>query len=225
MKLKVILAGSTGMVGKGVLYECLRHPEVESVLVINRRTLEINHPKVREIIHQDLSDLSPIREELGGYDVCFFCVGSVSLKISKEDYYHVTHDLTLHMATTLLKINAGLTFIYISGLGADSGEKSRIMRMRVKGEIENSLLALPLAKAFMFRPGYIQPKHGVRSSNTLYRVMYSLFAPLYPILKWLFPKIITSTELLGKAMINTALAGHDNPIVENREINLIAEKP
>lgn len=212
------------MVGKGVLYECLKDPGIESVLVVNRRHLGIEHPKLKELIHLDFNDLSAIREELTGYNACFFCLGSVALRIKEDEYRRITHDMTLHMATTLLKINPDITFNYISGLGADRTEKSRIMRMKVKGETENALLALPSNRIFMFRPGYIQPKNGIKPSVRLYLVMYTLFVPLYPLLRITFPKIVTSTDQVGKAMINVGIGGFSKEVLENRDINHLAKK-
>jgi len=212
------------MVGKGVLYECLKHPGIESVLVVNRRPLGMEHPKLKELIHLDFNDLSAISEELTGYNACFFCLGSVAVSIKEDEYRRITHDMTLHMAATLLKINPDITFNYISGLGADRTESSRIMRMRIKGETENALLALPSNRVFIFRPGYIQPKNGIKSSVRLYLVMYTLFAPLYPLLKITFPKIVTSTDQVGKAMINVGIGGFSKEILENRDINHLAKK-
>ncbi len=212
------------MVGKGVLMECLKHPEVESVLVINRRPLGTKHPKLTEIVHANFNDLSAIAGKLAGFDACFYCVGVVSLRITEDEYHQITHDLTVYIAATLLEINPGLTFIYISGWGSDNREKSRVMRMRVKGKTENSLLALPSGKCYMFRPGYIQPRDGIKSRTTAYRLMYSLFAPLYPLLKSLFPKIVTSTRHVGKAMIAVALNGYPRKIAENRDITELARK-
>ncbi|MEL7342309.1 MAG: NAD-dependent epimerase/dehydratase family protein, partial [Bacteroidota bacterium] len=194
--MKVIITGTTGMVGKGALLECLDDPKVEAVLVVNRRSLEMNHPKLKEIIHKDFLDISAIREELAGYDACFFCLGISAASVSKEDYYRITHDLTIHWAETLVALNSEMTFIYVSGEGTDSKESSRSNWANVKGKTENELLEMPFKQKYMFRPGYIQPQRGIRSATPLYNAMYVIFKPLYPILKAIFGKAITSTTEL-----------------------------
>ena len=157
MKIKAIITGSTGMVGKGVLLECLESPHVESVLVINRHSVDLKHEKLKEIIHTDFQDLSAIEEQLTGYNTCYFCLGVSAAGMSEKDYSRITYDLTLNFAQTLLKLNPELTFCYISGAGTDSSEKGRMMWARVKGKTENALLALPFKAAYMLRPAFIQP--------------------------------------------------------------------
>lgn len=218
MQLKVIITGSTGMIGSGVLAEVLRSPLIDAVLVINRHTLNLKHPKLKEIIQADFFDLSGIRDDLSGYNACFFCLGVSSAGISREDYNHLTYDLTLNFARELLELNPGMTFCYISGAGTDSTEKGRLNWARVKGKTENSLLNLGFKDAYMFRPGFVKPMKGVKSRTALYNTLYSLFAPLYPLLM-AFPKLATDSETLGRAMIQVASFGFKKKILESSDIN------
>lgn len=222
MKIKAIITGSTGMVGKGVLLECLDSPKVESVLVINRKPVGIKHEKLKEIIHADFYDLSNIEEQLKGYNACYFCLGVSSFRMSEADYTKVTHDLTIHFAETVLRMNPGMTFTYVSGVGTDSSEKSRTMWARVKGKTENDLLAMPFKAAYMFRPGFIQPMKGIKSATKLYNAIYVVFKPLYPLLKTISPNGVTSTVQLGLAMINVTLEGHEKKVLQAKEINELA---
>jgi uncharacterized protein YbjT (DUF2867 family) len=222
MRIKAIITGSTGMVGKGVLLECLESPDVESVLVINRHAVGLKHVKIKEIIHSDFHDLSAIKEHLYGYNTCFFCLGVSSAGLSEKEYSSITYDLTLNFARTLLSLNPELTFCYISGAGTDSREKSRMMWARVKGKTENVLLALPFKAAYMLRPAFIQPMKGIRSRTKIYNIVYCITKPLYPVLK-AFPKIITNTEKLGKAMIKLALMDPDKKILQNIDINRLVK--
>lgn len=219
MKLKPIITGTTGMVGKGVLLECLDHPDVESVLVINRQTLGMQHPKLREIIHKDFYDLSPIREVLKGYNACFFCLGISSVGVSEKVYEKVTYTLTMHFANTLLELNPDMTFCYVSGAGTASDEKSRLNWANVKGKTENDIRAMAFKAAYMFRPGVIQPLKGVKAKSGLVNFMYILFAPLIFVLKHLFPNSITTSVRIGQAMIKVVLQGYDKPVLENADIN------
>jgi uncharacterized protein YbjT (DUF2867 family) len=217
--MKVLLFGATGMVGQGVLRECLLDPEVESVLSIGRAATGQQNPKLRELVHPDFTDFSSIANELQGYGACFFCLGVSSAGMSEADYRHVTYDFTLAAAQALAPRNPGMTFIYVSGTGTDSSARGRSMWARVKGETENALLALPFKAAYMFRPGFIQPLHGIKSKTRLYRAAYLVTAPLFPILNTLFPKYMTTTEKIGRAML--AIAKHGAPVrlLENRDIN------
>jgi uncharacterized protein YbjT (DUF2867 family) len=210
MKIKAIITGVTGMVGEGVLHECLLNSEVESVLVINRKPCGVKHEKLKEIIHRDFYDLSPIENQLSGYNACYFCAGVSSVGKKEDEYRRITYDLTLNLANTLLKLNPEMTFCYVSGVGTDSTEKGRSMWARVKGKTENDLLKLGFKDAYMFRPGYIQPTKGLKNAYKIYKV----FVPFYPILKTLFPKYVVSLEELGKAMINVTLFGSDKKILE-----------
>ncbi|UCH13129.1 MAG: hypothetical protein JSV22_08415 [Bacteroidales bacterium] len=218
MKIKAIITGSTGMLGKGVLLECLDSSHVESVLVINRRPVGLKHEKLKEIIHADFYDLSTIKDQLAGYNTCYFCLGVSAAGMSEKDYSRITYDLTLNFAQTLLSLNPELAFCYISGAGTDSSEKGRMMWARVKGKTENALLALPFKKTYMLRPAYIQPMKGIRSSTRIYNILYTILKPLYPLLK-AFPKIVTNTEKLGKAMIKLVLIDYDKNILENIDLN------
>jgi uncharacterized protein YbjT (DUF2867 family) len=222
--MKVILFGGSGMVGQGVLRECLRDPRVTAVLAIGRTPLAETHAKLQQIVHRDLSDFSPIEGQLAGYDACFFCLGVSSAGMSEADYRHVTFDFTLAAARTLVKVSPGLTFIYVSGTGTDSSARGRSMWARVKGETENALLALPFKGAYMFRPGFIQPMHGVKSRTRLYRVLYVLIAPLYPVLNLFFSRYLTTTEEVGRAMIEIAARGTSQHLLENRDIRALAAK-
>lgn len=222
--MKVIITGTTGMVGKGALLECLDDPEVEEVLVVNRRSLEMNHPKLKEIIHKDFLDISSIRQELAGYDACFFCLGISATSVSKEVYYSITHDLTIHWAETLLELNPDMTFLYVSGEGTDSNESSRSNWANVKGKTENEILEMPFKQKYMFRPGYIQPQRGIRSATPLYNAIYLIVKPLYPIMKAIFGKAITSTSELGQAMIKAHRLGSEKSHLHTRDINELAAR-
>lgn len=218
MKLRVIITGTTGMVGKGVLLECLDHPDVAEVLIINRSTAGFNHPKLKEILHSDFYDLSPIEDELKGYNACFFCLGVSAAGMSEEKYTDVTYNLTKHFAETV--INPGMTFIYVSGAGTDSTEKGSMMWARVKGRTENMLLDMPFKQAFMFRPGIILPMRGVKSKTALYNAAYIILRPFFPLIKKL--PSATDTIKVGKAMINVALHSSDKTHLENKDINKLA---
>ena len=223
MKIKAILFGSTGMIGQGVLRECLENESVETVLVINRQATGISHLKLKEIIQTDLFDLSALSNELTSYNSCFFCIGISSAGLKENEYHRITYDLTMSVAKTLLNLNKEMTFCYISGAGTDSSEKGRVMWARVKGKTENALLSLPFKNAYMFRPGFIQPMKGIKSKTGLYNTMYAIFSPLYFALKH-FDSVVTNTETFGKAMILTALIGYEKNILENTDINKIVRQ-
>lgn len=218
MKLKVIITGSTGMVGKGVLLECIDSPEVEQILVINRSPVGITHPKLKEIIHKDFFDWSGIREQLHGYNACFFCMGVSSVGMNEADYRRMTYELTLGFAKELLAKNNDMTFCYVSGAGTDSTEQGRMMWARVKGKTENDLLGLGFKDAYMFRPGFIQPMRGIKSKTALYQVIYNIISPLYGLLRRM-PKYVTTTVVIGKAMIRVAMDGYDKKVLESIDIN------
>lgn len=219
MKLNVIITGATGMVGKGALLECLESPEVESVLLINRMSIGIQHPKLKETILKDFMDLSEIKENLRGFNSCFFCLGVSSAGMSEEKYSKITYDLTLHFATTLSELNPEMTFIYVSGAGTDSTEKKKSMWARVKGRTENDLLKLSFKGAYMFRPGYIHPMKGIKSKTALYNGLYIILKPVYPLLKRISPKSTTTSVQLGKAMISVGKNGYANKILGSPDIN------
>ena len=207
------------MVGQGVLRECLLDPEVTTVLSIVRSSTGQQHPKLREIVHKDFFDFSSIESELAGFDACFFCLGVSSAGMSEENYRRVTYDITLAAAQTLVKLNPSMTFVFISGAGTDSSERGRVMWARVKGQTENALLRLPFKAAYMFRPAVIVPLHGIKSRTMLYRVPYAILGPLLPLLKRLFPKYVTTTEKLGRAMLIAAKRGAPKPVLESSDIN------
>ena len=221
MKIKAIITGATGMVGKGVLLECLESDDVASVLVVNRKPVEIDHPKLTEIIHQDFFDLSSIEDDLKGHNTCFFCLGVSSAGMSEDQYHRLTYDLTIYAAEMLLRINPDMVFCYVSGHGTDSTEKGKSMWGRVKGKTENALLALPFKAVYMFRPAFIQPMKGVRSSTKLYNVLYAFFKPLYPVLKILTPGHVTTTSTVGQAMIKVAVSGFDRHHLTSDDINAL----
>src|SRR6202140_3193164 len=207
------------MVGQGVLRECLLDPEVETVLTIGRNATTQQYEKLREIVHTDLSDLSAIEGTLSGYDACFFCLGVSAVGMTEEAYTRVTYDLTISVARTLAKLNPAMTFIYVSGSGTDSTERGRLMWARVKGRTENALLQMRFEAVFLFRPGYVQLLHGIRTKTRWYGMAYALMRPLYPLLKMLFPKYVTTTECVGRAMLNVTKRGFPKPVLENRDIN------
>jgi uncharacterized protein YbjT (DUF2867 family) len=209
------------MVGQGALRECLLDPGVMEVLVIGRSATRQQHPKLREVIHDDLFDLSSIAAQLAGYDACLFCLGVTSAGMSEADYTRVTHDLTLSVARTLAQLNPSMTFLYISGAGTDSSEHGHSMWARVKGRTENDLLRERFKAAYMLRPGYIQPMHGIKSKTPLYRAIYPIVAPLYPVLKVLAPKFVTTTEDLGRAMVTIAKSGAPKSVLEVPDINAL----
>ncbi|HEX4019949.1 MAG TPA: NAD-dependent epimerase/dehydratase family protein [Acidobacteriaceae bacterium] len=217
--MKIILFGASGMVGQGVLRECLLDPGVEEVLSIGRSTTGQHDAKLREIVRTNLFDFSGIEAELSGYDACFFCLGVSSAGMTEENYRRITYDITIAAAETLAKQNPGMTFIYVSGTGTDSSEKGRSMWARVKGATENALLRMPFKAAYMFRPGGIVPLHGIQSKTALYRIPYLVLAPVLPVLYRMFPKYVTTTEQIGRAMIHVAKSGAPKKILENADIN------
>jgi NAD-dependent epimerase/dehydratase family protein len=214
MKIKAIITGSTGMVGEGVLHECLNHPEVESVLVINRRTCDVQHPKLKEIIHSDFSDFTGIENELSGYNAAFLCMGVSSVGMKEEKFRYLTYDLTMALAKPLAKLNPEITLTYVSGAGTDSTEKGRIMWARVKGKTENDIIKLTVKAGFAFRPGVITPTKGLKNTYTSYKVM----KPLLPVFRAMFPKYVSSLQELGLAMINVVLKDYDKNVLEVKDI-------
>jgi len=209
------------MVGQGVLRECLLDPDVESILTIGRNATIQQHERLHEIVHNDLSDLSAIEGRLSGYDACFFCLGVSSAGMNEQAYRRVTYDLTISVARTLAKLNPTMTFIYVSGSGTDSTERGRVMWARVKGKTENVLLQMPFKAVYMFRPAYVQPLHGIRTKTKWYRAVYAIVGPLYPVWKLLFPKYVTTTECVGRAMLNVAKRGAPKSVLENQDINRV----
>jgi len=218
MKITAIITGATGMVGEGVLIDCLEHPDVEKVLVINRKPGGVSHPKLREIIHADFFDLAPIEEQLSGYSACFFCLGVSSVGMSKEEYRHVTYDLTLNMARLLAKLNPEMTFCYVTGAGTDSSEQGRVAWARVKGATENALLRL-FKRAYMFRPAFMKATPGQKNVKGY----YNYFAWLYPIGRALYPAGFCTLREVGLAMIQAASKGYSTQILEVKDIVTLAK--
>ncbi|MGO8757481.1 MAG: NAD(P)H-binding protein [Terracidiphilus sp.] len=218
--MNVLIFGATGMVGQGVLRECLLDPGVASVVAIGRSATGVSHPRLREIVHGDLTNYAPIESQLTGLDACFFTLGVTSAGLTEDEYRRITYDLTLRAAETLVRLNPGMTFVYVSGQGTDSTERGRFMWARVKGRTENALLRLPL-KACMFRPGLIGPRFGVRSRTTLYRISYAILRPLLPVLRRAFPNQILSTDEIGRAMLLVARFGPPKPILETRDLRAL----
>jgi uncharacterized protein YbjT (DUF2867 family) len=228
--LRVVITGATGMVGEGVLDECLRHPAVEAVLILNRKPLGLSHPKLKEVVHPDFYDLSAVEAQLAGYNACFFCLGVSSVGLSAEDYYRVTYTLTLHVAATLSRLNnplaggaappaahpgsTGMVFTYVSGAGTDSSEKGRSRWARVKGKTENDLMKLPFRRVYAFRPGFIKPIKGLRNVHAFYKYINWLF----PLGRALYPQGFVTLSEIGLAMIHLALRGDGDAIVTGKDI-------
>ena len=219
--MRVVLFGATGMVGQGVLRECLLDPDVESVLSVGRTATGQPHVKLRELEHRDFLDFSPIENELAGFDACFFCLGVSSAGMEEDAYRRITYDFTMAAARTLARLNPNLTFVYVSGMGTDSSERGRTMWAKVKGKTENELLGLPFKAAYMFRPGLIVPLDGIKSKTRLYRAFYAAMAPLLPLLNAAFPKYVTTPEQVGRAMIKVARQGATKSVLENSDINAV----
>jgi uncharacterized protein YbjT (DUF2867 family) len=220
--MKVVLFGASGMVGQGVLRECLLDPDVQAVLSVGRSATGQAHAKLREVAHADFSNFAPIATDLTGHDACFFCLGVSSAGMKEADYRRVTYDFTLAAAEVLARQNPAMTFIYVSGTGTDSSEQGRTMWARVKGQTENALLRLPFKAAYMFRPGAIQPLHGIKSKTRLYRAGYAVMTPFWPALRALFPGNVITTEQVGRAMLAVAKRGADHQLLENQDIARLA---
>jgi uncharacterized protein YbjT (DUF2867 family) len=219
--MKVILFGATGMVGQGVLRECLIDPGVESVLAVGRSPTGQRHAKLREIVHDNFFDFSAIESQLAGFDACFFCLGVSSVGMNEERYRHLTYDITMAAATTLAKLNPDMVFTYVTGRSTDSTERGSQMWARVKGKTENDLLKLPFKAAYMFRPAGIQPLHGIRSRTAWYQAAYVVAAPVLTLLNRVAPKYVTTTEQVGRAMIKVARDGYPRPVLESEDINRV----
>ncbi len=220
--MRVLLFGASGMVGQGVLRKCLLAPDVEAVVSIVRNPTGRRDPKLRELVHTDFLDFSPIAPELQGLDACFFCAGMSSAGMSEDEYRRVTYDQTMAAAVALARFNPQMTFVYVSGAGTDSSERGRTMWARVKEKTENALLALPFRAAYMFRPGIIQPLHGIRSKTKVYRIFYTALAPVLPLLRRRFPLFLTTTEQVGRAMLEVAKHGAGKRVLETADINAIS---
>jgi uncharacterized protein YbjT (DUF2867 family) len=215
--MKALITGATGMVGEGVLLECLSNPAVEQVLVINRKPGGVSHPKLREIIHGDFFNLAPVEGQLAGFDACFFCLGVSSVGMSEADYKHITYDLTLNVAQLLAKLNPAMAFCYVTGAGTDSSEQGRTAWARVKGATENALIRL-FKQAYMFRPGFMRPTPGQKNVKTLYK--YILW--LYPIGRRLYPSGFITLQELALSMIKVSGNGYPKHILEVKDIVALA---
>jgi uncharacterized protein YbjT (DUF2867 family) len=220
IKIKAIVTGATGMVGEGVMHECLLHPQVDEVLVINRKPGGVVHPKLKEIIHEDFFNLSAIEDQLAGYNACFFCLGVTSVGKKEEEYYKLTYTLTLNVAKTLSKLNNDMTFCYVSGAGTDSTEKGNSMWARVKGKTENDLMKLPFKQVFAFRPGFIKATKGLKRAQKLYKYI----GWLYPFLKAMFPNAACTLKEVGLAMIHTVTRGYEKNILAVKDIVILAKE-
>jgi uncharacterized protein YbjT (DUF2867 family) len=218
--MRVLVFGATGMVGQGVLRECLRSPDVELAVTVGRTATGAQDAKLRQIVHGDLANYAAIEGELAGFDACFFCLGVSSSGMKETDYERITYGLTLAAGETLSRISPGMTFIYVSGAGTDSTEKGRAMWARVKGRTENALLRLPL-QAYMFRPGLIVPLDGIQSKTPAYRTLYRIVGPLLPVLRWALPNLVVTTREIGQAMLSVARQGYGTRILETRDIRAV----
>jgi hypothetical protein len=220
MKIKVIITGVTGMVGEGVLMESLIHPDVEKILVINRRPCGVSHPKLTEILHNDFFDLSPIAGQLKGYNACFFCLGVSSVGMKENEYYSMTYTLTMHMAEILSRQNNEMTFCYVSGAGTDSTEKGRLNWARVKGKTENDLMKLPFKNVFAFRPGLMLAAKAAKNTPGYYSAFRFLYSPL----RALFPSFVSTLKEVGIAMINSVIYGYEKSVLEVKDIVALSKK-
>jgi uncharacterized protein YbjT (DUF2867 family) len=221
--MKVIITGATGMVGKGVLLECLDHPEITGVLSISRRAIGLDHPKLKELIHPDFSEFASVSEHLKGYDACYASMGVSSAGMDEELYTKLTYQFTMALAEELLKINPQITFNYVSGQGTDSTEKGRSMWARVKGKTENDLIKLGFKQAFMFRPGAIIPLRGVEPSSKTYRVLIKYLTWLLKLIKLLAPNAVVDTIQIGQAMINVTQSGYDKKVLRPKDIQVLSK--
>lgn len=223
--MKILIFGATGMVGQGVLHECLLDPSVTEVVALVRKPTLPAHAKLREVTHADFFDYRAVEPEFTGFDACFFCLGVSSAGLPEAEYRRLTRDLTLAAAEVLARLNPALTFVYVSGAGTDGTERGRTMWARVKGETENALRRLPFKAVYLFRPGLIQPLHGIRSRTGWYQALYTVMKPALPLLRRLFPKAILTTEELGRAMIRVAREGASTPILEAPDLIALGAPP
>lgn len=220
---KVIITGATGMVGKGILLECLDHQEIDEVLVIGRSTIGMKHPKLKEMIKKDFSDFADVADQLNGYDACFYSLGISAAGLSEEQYRKITYDFTFALAKILLDNNPEMTFNYVSGEGTDSTEKGRMMWARVKGKTENDLIHYGFRQAYMFRPGVILPLRGIKSKTKSYQFIYDYFMWLVKLIKAISPNSVVSTTQIGLAMINSMAKGYDKKVLRPKDIIKLSE--
>ncbi|MGE5498802.1 MAG: hypothetical protein ACM3Q2_12055 [Syntrophothermus sp.] len=220
MGIKVIITGSTGMVGEGVLFECLENPAVEKVLMVNRRHYSLTHPKVQEVIVPNFLSLDEFTGKLTGYVACFFCAGVSSAGMKEAEYRHITYDITINFAKKLASLNPQMVFTYVSGAWTDSTEKGKVMWARVKGKTENDLMRLPFKKAYNFRPGFMKPFPGQKNIKGILMPIVRL----YPFLKLFFPNFVLTMQEVGLAMINSVLKGYPKQILEVKDIRALAKE-
>lgn len=221
--MNIILFGATGMIGQGVLRKCLLDPDVQIVETVGRSASGVQHPKLREIVHEDMWNYAAIEGSLSGFDACFFCLGVTSVGMEEKDYERVTYGIATSAAETLCRLNPGMTFVFISGAGADSTERGKLMWARIKGKTENALLRMPFKGVYVFRIGVAMPAHGERSRTGWYNMFYSFTRPILPLLQFLFPSFITTTEEIGQAMLVVAKRGASKHILENRDVRVVAK--
>ena len=219
MNYKVIITGATGMVGEGVLLECLSHPQISEILSVSRKPNGISHPKLKEYLVPDFLSLKEGDTHLKGYDACFFCAGVSSVGMKEPEYTRLTYETTTHFAKVLQKQNPQMTFIYVSGAGTDSSEKGRIMWARVKGKTENTLTHMGFKKVYNFRPGFMKLTPGQKNALKAYKY----FAWMYPILKVILPNSTSTLKQVGQAMINSLVKGTDKTVLEVRDINKLGD--
>lgn len=219
-KVRAIVTGASGMVGEGVLHECLNSEKVEKVLVVGRRSCEVTHPKLTEIIHGDFFDLTSIENALKDWNACFFCLGVSSVGMSEAEYKRLTYDLTMNFAETLAKENSDMTFCYVSGQGTDSTEKGRLAWARVKGKTENDLMKLFAGRAYAFRIGFLKPEKNYKNTLGLYKYV----GWLYPFVRKISNKYASTLPEVGRAMINCATVGYEKQVLEVEDIVKLAER-
>jgi uncharacterized protein YbjT (DUF2867 family) len=218
--MRVVVFGATGMLGQGVLRECLQAPDVERVLTIGRHRTGLQHPGLHEVVHVDLWHYQSIEEQLRGYDACFFCLGVTSAGMKEQEYERITYGIASAAAEVLCRNNPGMTFVFVSGAGADSSERGRIMWARIKGKTENAILRLA-CKSYVFRPGVVLPAHGERSRTAAYRVLYSMTKPLLPLVRRFWPGYVLTTEQFGRAMLLVVRQGAPKRVLESSDINAL----
>ena len=222
--MNVLILGATGMLGQGALRESLADSQVKRVVTLGRSPTGQQHPKLRELVCPDLLDLSRVTSELSGLDACFFCLGVSSAGMSEAEYTRVTYDIAMSVGNTLVTLNPNMTFVFVSGLGADATERGRVMWARVKGRAENALRRLPFKAVYVIRPAFILPLHGIKSRTAAYRFFYSVTRPFYPLFKMLMPRYVTTTERLGQAMLALARSGYSKPILETADVTAVLER-
>lgn len=220
--MNILILGATGMLGHGVLQECLAANDVQQVITLGRTSVAAQHAKLVDLVHPNLFDLTAIGSRLSAVDACFFCLGVSAYGMNESDYHHLTYELTLSVANKLSQLNPNMTFVYVSGEGTDSTEQGKRMWARVKGKTENALMRLPFKAVYLFRPGIIQPVHGVHSKTRVYRVMYKLLQPVLPTFRRLFPNVILTTQVIGQAMLNAARQGLGKQVLNSKAINTLS---